>query len=275
MTQVICNIALFKVQQAGVFFFNVGGFMRLKHDVADLEAFPVKWRPVDETKLLLPPQPWPSLKGKLPEGYYERVSRFWTTVVEDGNERYIQGPLAVLGESFGRSFQFEGKQIGLIEHETFSGVAWIVACHHLSREFGNVIPPLLWEVIASLGTRRDPLVEVAIPTIQDELPYPWGVCDAALHATGKAYGLLLHIEERLREKTGHILLHGCGCNHVVREVATLAGECRFPTLDQFRRRKAGLEFLDHFLSELDLVFVRGYPFRMNPETLRSVRIISG
>jgi hypothetical protein len=238
--------------------------------VAHTPNFELGWEPVDASNLVTLPHPWPTL---LAQGFdpflYNRVERFWTAVVNDGKTEFLHDPIVLLGENFLQDHMLETTSV---ETGDFSGSRWTAACRELRNEFLH-IPPLLFETIATLGNRPDATHETSILNVQEHLPYPWGVCDAALHALGCSYGLFLHVEERLRSATGHILLHGCGCDHVVAGVEEVAGP--FPLLRDTpaQKHKAAKEWLDHFLGQLYLIFVVGMPFRMNPEDLQSTKVV--
>lgn len=233
---------------------------------------PLNWKPVDASALIHPPFSHEA-NGAIRLFLMERIMRFWTACVEDKKQDFVLGPLVILAESF---VEKESKHYSLsgISDEHFDGVAWARACATLQREFPD-IPPILWKTIASLGNRPNPTHETSIINVQDHLPYAWGICDAALHALGCSYGLFFHVQERLRRETGHILLHGCGCDHVVaslRETETGA----FPLIENLsaKKFKVSREWLDHFLSQIYLIFVGGFPFRMNPEDFDSTKIVA-
>lgn len=234
--------------------------------------FPLAWKPVDSTKLRDLPAPWPTLRNSMSPLLYERVARFWTVAHEDGKEKFLVGPLVVLGESF-LNARKPIQVPNVRTNESFNAQKWECACRQLHVTFPD-IPPLLWETIASLGNRPNPTVETSIINVQDDLPFAWGICDAALHALGKSYGLFFHVQNELKDRTGHVLLHGCGCDHVV--AAFRKSEGSFPKIpdDRAREFKVAKEWLDHFLSELYLIFVVGLPFRMNPEDFNSTKIVS-
>ncbi len=230
------------------------------------------WAPVDPAHLADLPAPWHTLKecGFSPT-LYDRVQRFWTAVVEDGKESILRDAIVLLGESFLPQNAYRSDAHALSTDPSFPAEDWLHAVEGLAKEFPS-ISPILWNTIATIGQRPNPHEEASILDVQDYLPYTWGICDAALHALSKSFSLFFHTEERLREKTGHILLHGCGCSHIMNEIGTAGGA--FPTLITAEQKATvSKEWLDHFLSELYLIHVSGFPFRMNPEDLKSVQII--
>lgn len=204
---------------------------------------------------------------------YERAQLFWTAAKEDGVAEFLEGPLVELGESFLEPYRPEPPLIAPVG-KGFQPYRWEAALAQAASELPQV-SSILWRTIAALGARPDPETETSILNVQEHLPYAWGICDAALHAMGKAYALNFHVQERLKEWTGHIFIHGCGCDHYLRGV--LMQFCRFPLIPDDRpdlRAKAAKEWLDHFLSELRLIFVDGLPFRLNPEGAESQRVVA-
>jgi hypothetical protein len=132
---------------------------------------------------------------------------------------------------------------------------------------------ILWNTLAALGTRPDPHNETSILAIKETLPYPWYICDAALHAMGKSFALHFHVQSNIWKATGAVLLHGCGCSHWVpgpEEFDEM--EIRF-TLPKKLYAKCAQEFLDHLLAEATSIVRLGYPFRLNPEHLRSTEVL--
>ncbi len=196
-----------------------------------------------------------------------------TAAVQDGYQEWLTAPIVALGESFLKPFDsraYPHKHYGAF----FCTDTWLSGVDALALEFGADFSPILWDTIASLGTRENPLEEDTILNVQGELPYAWGICDAALHALGKTYGLFLHVQERLRRHSGHVLMHDCGCSHALQDILEVSGS--FPLLKPeepvyFKMKKA---WLDHFMGELYLMFVDGFPFRMNPEDFNSTKVIS-
>jgi len=238
--------------------------------VQDRTHLPLKWRPVDPGKLAGLPAPWPRLKSGFQPTLYNRVERFWTGAVEDGNEQWLIEPVTVLGESYAGTFNRTA-----YPHTHYAGFCtdkWLDALEELAREF-PLISPILWETLAALGTRDNPLEEDTIPNVKG-LPYAWGICDAAVHALGKTFPLHFHVQERLREYSGHVFQHLCGCSHILQDLQQFDG--RFPLVPdteavKFHQEKA---WLDHLLSELYLMFVAGFPFRMNPEDFNSTKVVA-
>lgn len=242
--------------------------------LSNVASLPLGWKPVNQERLEPLPMPWPLIKaegwGGVNTTLYGIVQRFWTVVVEDGKEEFLIEPLKILGENL--------QSAGMSRHPAndasgFSPKKWLEGCLELQDDFPDV-PSLLWEVVNSLGGRPEPEKEEAIMNVQEHLPYPWGMCDAALHAMGKSFGFNLHVEEKLRRHSGHILLHGCDCNHVVKNLMNVRS-MSFPTIeDDPSRFEATRAWLSHFLSELYQIYVVGLPFRLNPETVNSVQVLS-
>ena len=233
-------------------------------------TLPLKWHPVDVGKLAGLPAPWPRLQPNFHPHLYDRAQRFWTCVVEDGYQEWLIEPIVTLGESYLR--KFDRNKYPHQHYGNFCTGEWLDALEQLAGE-NILISPILWETLAALGTRDNPLEEDAIPLVKG-LPHAWGICDASVHALGKAYELFFHVQERLRQHSGHVLLHNCACNHIVHDVRMVSGSFPLMPDTENARDHQAKAWLDHFMSELYLMFVNGLPFRMNPEDFNSTKVIS-
>jgi hypothetical protein len=111
-----------------------------------------------------------------------------------------------------------------------------------------------------MGLRPNPDQEEAIPNLGGLLLHPWGASDAALHAAAKATALWMDICHVLERHSGRYPEHGCGCSHIFRELPHGAS---LPAMSPDRLRHAPREWWEHFLSELALIHVFGFPFALH------------
>jgi len=148
-------------------------------------------------------------------------------------------------------------------------IEFVDAIKLLAREFGDRMSSVVWQTLAFMGTREDPLQEVTIVSQADRLTLPWPLADAVLHSLGKVYGLKDHISSRIGEKTNYVLEHNCDCNHALKPLN--GGEMTiFLTPDRFQEATAAL--LSHLLSETVLIYFLKLPFDLGvtPETAEAM-----
>lgn len=232
---------------------------------------PIHWTPVRIDASLVRHPILTKAAAALPDYLYDRLHRFMSVMQEMGTLSQLEPALQILVDEQSRCFH--ATEYAGIENPHFSVSAWCGALEHLQHELRDV-SPILWRSIASLSAREEPEVERTIIEVQSELPYAWAISDAALHALGKSYALLLKTQSDLFDVTGMIFVHGCGCNHYIASLARLSGKVEF-TLTPDMQRNVAKEWFDHFLSELYLIIVAGFPFRMNPPEHASVAVMSG
>ena len=72
--------------------------------------------------------------------------------------------------------------------------------------------PLLYHSLAVRAARRQPLEEVSMAAINDDLPFAWQILDAAIHADGKVTETHLLALSCLYKASGHIPTHACSCS---------------------------------------------------------------
>lgn len=72
--------------------------------------------------------------------------------------------------------------------------------------------PLLFHSLAVRAARRQPLEEVSMAAINDDLPFAWQILDAAIHADGKVTETHLLALSCLYKASGHIPTHACSCS---------------------------------------------------------------
>lgn len=204
-----------------------------------------------------------------------RMRRFAS---EERREAYypaIHDGLVMIGESFLQGGFAKDRFLQAIRESggnTRLKLGALDACAGLAERFDGLLPGSLWNTLASCATRENPEAETSIMAVQDTLPYPWYVCDAHLHAMGVTYGLNFEVQAALFETTGHVFIHGCGCDHYMRAMERDA-VIRY-SLPETLRAKTAREFVDHLASQLCLIVAKGYPFRMNLPEEQSAEVLA-
>ena len=146
--------------------------------------------------------------------------------------------------------------------KNFSRRGWALALSKLSDRYPQ-IPRILWDTFAIMGLRPSPHVEEGIPNLGHLLKHDWGVSDAALHAAAKATALWGDICHELALHSGCYPEHGCGCDHITRELPQGA---HFPAMPRDRKEHVTREFWELFMAELALIYVLGFPFSLQEPT---------
>jgi hypothetical protein len=231
----------------------------------------IEWNPVDSTKKVTLPAVWKKLDEK---GFnpllIERVRRFALSEQERGTLSKYQEFLEILGNSYVQAFNrsmFDQYNPTL----TTLQKSMLDTIESLSNEFGDLIPATLWNTLASLIVRPNATKEDSILNVQEFLAHPWYVCDANLHALGVAYSLFFHVQSKFSKDTGHVIFHGCGCNHYIGGSEEVTIDF---TMKADKKSVASKEFLDHLLGQTSLIVDKGYPFRLNDEIINSKNILS-
>lgn len=231
------------------------------------------WRNTPETRKPPLSKEWDH--AILPHGARERLEVFVAILKEEGATEVMHPFLETLRQSFIPTRKWNEhlwRKRAQTSGDTEFKHRYLNAICELANEWGRLLPVLLWETLAALGTREDVHRERAILDIADELPYPWYISDAAIHATGKTYPLLLAIETAINRHTGTVLLHDCGCNHLLPELPDEPVIIRYQ-LPKRQRERIAVAFLDHLLSEAYAIVRTGLPFRMNPAHMRSTEVL--
>lgn len=126
----------------------------------------------------------------------------------------------------------------------------------LHAQFGDRLPAIVYNTLAFAGTREDPHTEVRIPDIESALieltGSDWIAADAVLHALPKCSKLNLHVLSLINETTGSVLMHGCGCNHVVPAMGEYLIQC-FMKLDVTTIIEETGSLLRHMLGDMILL----------------------
>lgn len=133
---------------------------------------------------------------------------------------------------------------------------YLGAIQKLHSQFGNRLPAIMYNTLAFAGTREDPHTEVRIPDIEDDLikliGSDWIAADTVLHALPKCSKLNLHTLSLINEATGSVLMHGCGCNHVVPAMGEYLIQC-FMKLDKATVAEETESLLRHMLGDMMLL----------------------
>lgn len=231
--------------------------------------FPLKWSPethqyrASAVTILL---------DRIPEVVRAQAGRLITEL--DEQAVWVRQPLAYTTE------QPYGFNPAVFDHllaqdaygpRKFLREGWLIGLVELGESYPD-IPCVLWDTIAVMGLRPAPHVEEAIPNLGELLLHPWSIADAALHAAAKATAFWADICRILAERSGFYPEHGCGCDHIVRELGSGAV---FPGMPDDRREQTTREWWEHFLAELALIHVLGFPFSLqsSPATVYSKTLV--
>lgn len=210
------------------------------------------------------PAPWPLLESRgFNRDLYARVLRFSQIEQRRGRIDHFKEFLGVLGQGY----------LSLFDASIYTGgenPVCVGAVEHMAAGFGDLIPSILWQTLASLCSRPDAHQEKSILEVVDQLPLPWYIADAALHAMGKSYGLFFYVQSTLSMKAGRVLLHGCGCSHYLPRDFEAMVAC-FPPIP---KETLAREFLDHLIGEVVQIVIDGYPFVLNDEAVQSARMVA-
>lgn len=235
----------------------------------------LQWTSVDPRQSVTLPDPWQYLEqSEFPPLIFERVRRFAINEERQGRGEQAWEFLKTLGRSYlPGAFQASRFEIPK-DNSLIRGIQTrhLSAVSELAAQWGNIIPAIFWDTLASVGVRPDPTQEDSILNIQPWLLHPWYICDAALHAFGINYPFFFHVQSYLaRRNEGHVLFHSCGCDHQLAGMEKIVFDYEIPPE---KRLKAAKDFLDHFLGQMILITVEGYPFVMNPEAMESLQVMS-
>jgi len=178
--------------------------------------YTVEIRPVDPAQPVDLPHPWPQLQAR----------NFHSDLTEFARRYLLQADRLGFGElgrevlqQFGAGFltPFDRKQFEPLIGGPYADMQRKVidVLEGLSQEFGDRISSVVWDSFAFLGTVPDPTVEVSILSRQESLTHPYWIVDSCLHAVGKAYRLLLHMETCMSRVGAGLFIHGCNCESCV------------------------------------------------------------
>lgn len=135
-------------------------------------------------------------------------------------------------------------------------IKYLGAIKKLHGQFGDRLPAIVYNTLAFAGSREDPHTEVRIPDVESDLitltGSDWIAADTVLHALPKCSKLNLHVLSLINEATGSVLMHGCGCNHVIPAMGEYRIEC-FMELDEATIIEETESLLRHMLGDMVLL----------------------
>lgn len=206
------------------------------------------------------PDPWPALAaGGFHPDLVLRAGNFLKNAAAHGMADHARTALAIAGESFRRPFTAASVPIDASDARKRAALE---AFEELADEFGDRVPSLIWTSLAFLAVRDDADEYASILGLQDELAgktrLPWWIVDSALHASGKVFGFMLHVQSKLSRDAGLVLEHGCDCGGCIYPAEDARVRFRLP--DE-RRELFTQALFSHFLSETILMKM-GYPFNL-------------
>ena len=216
--------------------------------------------PVDLTQPVDLPHPWPQLQAQdfhhdllaQAQGYLLLADRF-------GFAELAREVLKLLGQGF--LTPFDRKQFEYLVGGPYADVQTktLDVLEGLSQQFGDRISSVVWNSFAFLGTVPDPTVETSILSRQESLTHPYWLVDSCLHAVGKCYQLLLHIEMCMSRAGAGLFEHACGCEaHIA---PSTIGKVEY-NLASESYKKVSFALWSHTLSESLLIGGLHMPFEM-------------
>jgi hypothetical protein len=222
--------------------------------------YTVEITPVDLTHPIDLPHPWTHLQAKnFHHDLTELSRRYLLQARRLGFEDLGREVLTQLGTGFLTPFDrthFE-HLIGGPYADMQCKVLDVL--QELSQEFGDRISSVVWDSFAFLGTVPDPTIETTILSRQESLTHPYWIVDSCLHAVGKAYRLLLHIETCMSRAGAGLFEHGCGCD--CRVAPSTLGKVEYALAPELYK-VVSFELWSHTLSESLLIGGLHMPFEM-------------
>jgi hypothetical protein len=222
--------------------------------------YTVEITPVDLTQPVDLPHPWPQLQAKhFHHDLIELAQRYLLQADRLGFGELGREVLGLLGAGF--LTPFDRKQFEHLIGGPYANMQSKVldVLEGLSQEFGDRISSVVWDSFAFLGTVPDPTIETTILSRQESLTHPYWIVDSCLHAVGKAYRLLLHIETCMSRAGAGLFEHGCGCD--CRVAPSTQGTVEYH-LAPVLYKTVSFELWSHTLSETLLIGGLHMPFAM-------------
>lgn len=225
----------------------------------------MNFNPVQAAPVQLP-HPWPLLEQ---QGFHvnllERAQRFKLLAQRDGFAEQGDGILSWVGEGFSHRFNRDQFQPSIDDAHREFKLKYLDAMDALATEFGDRVSSVVWETFAFLGTRPNPHETATIPSQQQYLTMHFGLADAVLHSLPDAFGLMLHVQSRIFERTGVVVEHNCDCSCSAQAVSQGAIVRCFLKPERFVEATNAL--LTHLLVNAKIIMVDGYPFNfgLSPE----------
>jgi hypothetical protein len=232
-------------------------------------------KPVNPCDPITLPPAWQVLeRQELAPSLILRARGFLLRARRDGpiHERVAWTVLRWTGEGFLRPFDAQRMVIKDRDPDAELKRQALRALAQLAQEFNGLIPSVVWESYAYLFVRTEPTKHATILSRRHELPFAWWLVDTVLHATPKAYDLMLHIQSRLFEGTGCIVNHGCDCGCDIQPL--IQGACVRYRLDPAYFLNRAEALLSHLFSEGILLGALHYPSELgvSPEASEAIDI---
>jgi hypothetical protein len=218
------------------------------------------WFDVVQDKVIAMPDCWRALeKHESMADLCERARKF--LIFSQGNEFEDEAheTLQILGEGFTCLSRIEDSYQCIRENTVIARSA-MAAMNSLLKDFQGRVSSVVWVALASLLGRQNPLKEESIIRLEAQLPYPFWLIDAIIHALGKVYLLSLHVQSRIFQYTGLIFDHNCDCNHALKPLKT--GKISSVFLPKGQIRTATAALFTHILCETFLIRKHGLPFAL-------------
>jgi len=222
--------------------------------------YTVEITPIDITQPIDLPDPWPQLQAQnFHHDLTELAQRYLLQARRLGFEELGREVLKQLGAGF--LAPFERKQFEHLIGGPYASMQSKVldVLDELALEFGDRVSSVVWDSFAFLGTVPDPTIETTILSRQESLTHPYWIVDSCLHAVGKAYRLLLHIETCMSRAGAGLFEHGCGCD--CRVAPSTIGKVEYYLAPELYR-VVSFELWSHTLSESLLIGGLHMPFAM-------------
>lgn len=196
---------------------------------------------------------------RLDKDLADRAKGYWMQAVRLGMSDVAQEFLGHMARGYATPFnraKFQPKPGDAFYDQK---TAALDAFEDLAEQFSGRISNIVWESLAYLATRPDPTKEQSILAEKDHLPLPYYVVDTVLHALGKVYGLKLHIDSTIFQRSGMIFEHNCDCS-CYWQPPNEGGISVF--LDPSRFQEATAALFSHLVSESLLLMGLKMPFEM-------------
>ncbi len=222
--------------------------------------YTVEITPVDLTQPVELPQPWPQLETQnFHHDLVELAQRYLSQADRLGFGDLGREVLTLLGEGF--LTPFDQKNFAHLITGPYADMQRKVlnVLQGLSDEFGDRVSAVVWDSFAFLGTVPDPTIETTILSRKESLTHPYWLVDSCLHAVGKSYRLLFHIETRMSQAGAGLFEHGCGCD--CRVAPSTQGKIEYHLAPELYK-VVSFELWSHTLSETLLIGGLHMPFEM-------------
>lgn len=189
-----------------------------------------------------------------------RAAMAWA--VRANCEQNFRAHLSALGKGFKSPFdrtKFEPKPNATFYELRKKGLD---AISELAIFYGDRVSSVVWDSFAHLAVREEPEEKRSILKEQDTLPHHYGIVDTALHASGKVYTFMMHVQSVFFKHTGMILVHNCDCNCSLLNLKKVEGSVVF-NLQKNEIAEPTQSLFTHLLAEGHLILDRKLPFEFS------------